>query len=397
VAAAADLGRASAVERVAPDPGTDAACLLYERHADTVFRFCLSRLRSREEAEDARQTTFLYAFRALRRGVVPISGSSWLLKIAENVCLTRSQDAKRRLAVEVTQDPQTLGQVAAPAKPDVELLMPLGEALGRLTDSQRQALLLREWRGLSYREVAARLGIGQGAVEVLLFRARRALAEELEAPGRTRRRRVPLDFGSLASVAKQFLGGATTITSKSALTAVAVATAAAVSTVAVSLGPKGTRAAAPAVRVGTPPPRTELPGVAQLRPARAATVRVLRAEKPQARTRPAEGPTTSKVAPPEAPPSAPAQAPRPSAEPTEATPLPVSKPPSQVVEEPLAVPNVIDDVATPLAPVVETATDVLGDLVDTGEIAETTASTVTAGLPAPALPEPALPPAPGLP
>jgi RNA polymerase sigma factor (sigma-70 family) len=44
---------------------------------------------------------------------------------------------------------------------------------------QRQALLLREWRGFSYREIAEELGLSQAAVETLLFRARRSLAEVL--------------------------------------------------------------------------------------------------------------------------------------------------------------------------------------------------------------------------
>jgi RNA polymerase sigma-70 factor (ECF subfamily) len=181
-AAAASTGRASAVERVAPEPASDAARELYERHEPSVFRFCLSRLRSREEAEDARQTTFLQAFRALRAGVVPIAESSWLLKIAENVCRSRQNEALRRTAFEVTGPPEAVQSLPAPAGAAPEVLMPLEEALARLTEPQRRALLLREWRGLSYREIAGELEIGQGAAEVLLFRARRALAAELEAP-----------------------------------------------------------------------------------------------------------------------------------------------------------------------------------------------------------------------
>ena len=51
---------------------------LYERHADRIFGFCRRRLRSHQEAEDAVQTTFLQAFRALQRGVVPVSETAWL-------------------------------------------------------------------------------------------------------------------------------------------------------------------------------------------------------------------------------------------------------------------------------------------------------------------------------
>jgi hypothetical protein len=60
---------------------------LYERHAAKLQSYCLHQLGSREEAEDASRTTFMNAFRALGRGVVPEAESAWLFKIAENVCL----------------------------------------------------------------------------------------------------------------------------------------------------------------------------------------------------------------------------------------------------------------------------------------------------------------------
>ena len=47
-------------------------------------------------------------------------------------------------------------------------------------EQQRRALLLREWQGLSYREISEQLGITQAAVETLLFRARRSLAASLQ-------------------------------------------------------------------------------------------------------------------------------------------------------------------------------------------------------------------------
>lgn len=238
MAAAVTGSRASALEPFPADLAVEAAHELYARHRGAIFRFCRSRLRSREEAEDAGQTTFLYAFRALRKGVVPVSELSWLLKIAENVCKTRRHDARRRLTLEVTEDPEKLGRFAAPARPEVELLMPLEDALGRLTEPQRQALLLREWQGYSYREIAARLGIRRGAVDALLFRARRALAEELETPGAVRRRRArALDLGWLAGLAKQLLGGGAA--AKAVLAAIAAGVAATVAGVGLAVRPGG--------------------------------------------------------------------------------------------------------------------------------------------------------------
>jgi RNA polymerase sigma factor (sigma-70 family) len=188
---------------VAALPETARATDLYERYASRLYGFCLHRLGSREEAEDAVQTTFLNAFGALSRGVVPASESAWLFKIAENVCLSRHRAAFRRRRVEVPGDLALVEEtVAAPARADDELI-PLEDALADMPEGQRRALLLREWQGLSYREIAAELEVSQSAVETLIFRARRSLARRLEAP-RERLRRVgqAVDLGAALSALK---------------------------------------------------------------------------------------------------------------------------------------------------------------------------------------------------
>ncbi len=79
-----------------------------------------------------------------------------------------------------------------------------------MPEQQRRALLLREWQGLSYKEIAGELDLSQAAVETLLFRARRTLANELaDAPpnkssagGRLRRSG---DAGTMVAIAKSIL------------------------------------------------------------------------------------------------------------------------------------------------------------------------------------------------
>jgi RNA polymerase sigma factor (sigma-70 family) len=173
----------TAVSPLGPSTLADEAFeALYEQYSSRVFGYCLKWLRSREEAEDAVQTTFLYAMRGLRRGVVPKLDEAWLLAIARNVCRTCTEVARRR-AVEVVRSSQQLEEsFAAPARND-ELAGCLSEALGGLTEQQRRAILLREWQGLSYREIADELDLSQAAVETLLFRARRALAARLSGAG----------------------------------------------------------------------------------------------------------------------------------------------------------------------------------------------------------------------
>ena len=105
---------------------------------------------------------------------------AWLLSIARNVCLSRT-DAARRRAVEVAQDPHALEETIAAPAPPAEL-DGLTDALATLTEQQRHAILLREWHGLAYSEIAEQLELSQAAVETLLFRARRSLARRLRQP-----------------------------------------------------------------------------------------------------------------------------------------------------------------------------------------------------------------------
>jgi RNA polymerase sigma factor (sigma-70 family) len=165
--------------------GLDAA-QLYERYGEQLFRYCVGRLRDREEAADAVQNTFLRVHVALEKGVVPQFESAWLYKIAHNVCLSRIDAAGRRSRVETPRDLDDHDLEAALAVPadEHEALAGLSEALAELPHNLRQAILLREWQGLSYAEIAEAMGTTVPAVETLLYRARKQLAAALEAGGR---------------------------------------------------------------------------------------------------------------------------------------------------------------------------------------------------------------------
>ena len=212
IAAVPSIGRAAHVERAARD--ADATHELFERYSGQIFGFCVNQLGSRDEAEDALQSTFLNAHRALQRGVTPEAELAWLYKIAHNVCLTRRRSTRRRGRVESPSDFAAVQDVLpAPSRESGEDLMRLTEALEHMPDNQRRAILLREWQGLSYHEIADELKLSQSAVETLIFRARRTLASNLEAeqerPSTVSRMRRVLDAGTLLAMLKGlFEGGA---------------------------------------------------------------------------------------------------------------------------------------------------------------------------------------------
>ena len=163
-----------------PAASTEAA-RLYAAYSEQLVGFCARRLASRSEAEDAVQLTFLYAFRALQRGVVPESESAWLYSIAKNVCRWQQRSHSRRGPV---ADEVELDRIVAEVRADGDqrgLCRDLLAALRTLPASQRRALVLREWHGLSSREVATRLGLSAPATYALLTRARQSFVRAFEA------------------------------------------------------------------------------------------------------------------------------------------------------------------------------------------------------------------------
>ena len=150
---------------------------LYRAHVAEVYRYAFAVLGNHADAEDVTQTTFLNAYRALEQGVKPRKPSNWLLTIASNAIKQRfRQEQARPRQVE-------LDDRIPHAEPQDEDGPSVGElltALSKIPPQQRQAIVLREFEGRSYVEIAEILGVTTSALETLLFRARRSLADELE-------------------------------------------------------------------------------------------------------------------------------------------------------------------------------------------------------------------------
>ncbi|TMB25184.1 MAG: sigma-70 family RNA polymerase sigma factor [Deltaproteobacteria bacterium] len=144
---------------------------MYRRHAREVYQYALALLTNPADAEDVTQTTFLNAYRAFQRGERPIRPHNWLIAIAHNVCRMRWRQAghrPREVALDDAPEPVALEH-------DETSIDAVLEALAQLTFSQRAAIVMRELEGRSCNEIAEILDLSVGAVESLLFRARRRM------------------------------------------------------------------------------------------------------------------------------------------------------------------------------------------------------------------------------
>lgn len=153
---------------------------LFECHARLVLGICRGLLRDGYEAEDAAQQTFLSAYRSLLAGTHPRDAAAWLATIARNEC--RARIRKRMATPIITRADDTVAPVArdvADVADQRAQLRELRAAIAELPRRQREAVLLRDFHGLSYNELAAALSTSSPAVESLLTRARRTLSRRV--------------------------------------------------------------------------------------------------------------------------------------------------------------------------------------------------------------------------
>jgi RNA polymerase sigma-70 factor, ECF subfamily len=388
---------------------------LYRGHRADVYRAALRELGNADDAEDVTQAAFIDAYRAVLRGTRPQSPRAWLLAISENVRRRRFRTAQRRPREELVED----ADLPLTADLPHEQSRALAEALAALPPEQRRVFVLREIVGLSYVEIAEEVDSTVASIQMLLFRARRLLRDQLDPPTVSRR---PIFLPPLpgwlvglwsrievATLTPRAAGalGAAVLTIAGASVAVPVPQALGRDAVTARVAAAARPAAAPTVAKPQAGPRKK-PGV-RLGAVGATKARPLQRSRPVATHAPADAP-----APAPAPGSAPAAASpppdvvataatphaAPTLEPTQvaatvvddvlqvpaALPLPpVALPPVAVPPLPVPLPPaVLPPVAVPPVPVVvEAATGAAG-----------AAGASAPPLPVPAVPLPTLPPAP---
>jgi RNA polymerase sigma-70 factor (ECF subfamily) len=145
--------------------------------------YCLRRVGDRAAAEDVAAETFLVAWRRL--DAMPAGDElPWLLGIARHTILNERRSDRRRerlLARVMAQGMAGATESDAPAGASGAI----HAALARLSERDREVLMLTTWDGLDQRRAAAVVGCSEGAFKVRLHRARKRLARALDATSST--------------------------------------------------------------------------------------------------------------------------------------------------------------------------------------------------------------------
>lgn len=163
--------------------GDQAAFLeLYERYRDPIFRFAYRLLGSIDIAEDITHDCFLSLIRR-PEGFRPERAAlrTYLYAIARNLALKHFRSTGRETGLEeMTEEPEASSRHAPLRRLlDEELAAQVRDAVFRLPELQREALILYEYEGLSLNEISAIVDADVGAIKARLYRARESLKRAL--------------------------------------------------------------------------------------------------------------------------------------------------------------------------------------------------------------------------
>ncbi len=168
--------------------------MLFDKYKRQIINYCFRYCGHREVAEELAQETFLRVYKAAARYKPKARFSTWLFKIAANVCLNEIRKPVYRARLESMDQPPDEPQAASrePAA-EAEQSMPdalleahqsqalIRRAMGRLPAEQRTALLLRATQGFSYTEIGQQINRSENHVKTLIYRGRQRLKQILEA------------------------------------------------------------------------------------------------------------------------------------------------------------------------------------------------------------------------
>lgn len=175
---------------------TEAFEELVFRHRDKIYARAFMMMRQEDEALDLSQEAWVKAWQRLHQFHGESSFATWMTRIVINLCLDQIRRQKKVRSESIDQLEEEAGGVERlmPAEEinptegleKTEIRRRIDEAMGKLTPAHRSVLILHEFEGLQYKEIADRIGVSIGTVMSRLFYARRRLASLLQGLRRER-------------------------------------------------------------------------------------------------------------------------------------------------------------------------------------------------------------------
>ncbi len=160
---------------------------LFLRYRQPVFRLVYRSVQNVDEAEDIVQDVFLKAFERLHSFREQSQFSTWLMRIALNLCTDRARANKRRQELVMREAEYKLDWMTHPEPADPVQVAQRNAfheafytALNRLPEHHRQMIVMRDLEEMEYEQIARIMKTTVGGVKLRVMRARRALKVQLE-------------------------------------------------------------------------------------------------------------------------------------------------------------------------------------------------------------------------
>ena len=148
---------------------------LFRQHKNSIYNYALMMTGNKDNAGDIAQEVFLRLFEQVKNNSHIDNIKSWLFIIARNLCLNHKRDHQREIAIDIES-----GRPGISSNPSDGRIFTLRQAIQNLDSKYREALILKEYQGFSYMEIAAILNTTIPAIKSILFRARVSLREEYD-------------------------------------------------------------------------------------------------------------------------------------------------------------------------------------------------------------------------
>ena len=176
---------------------TEAFEELIFRHRDKIYARAMMMMRNEDQALDLSQEAWVKAWQRLHQFQGDSSFATWMTRIVINLCLDQIRRQKKMRAESIEQIEEEAGGVERQMPVEhvnpteglekEELRKRIDDAMGKLTEAHRTVLVLHEFQGLEYKEIARKMGISIGTVMSRLFYARRRMATLLQGLKRERK------------------------------------------------------------------------------------------------------------------------------------------------------------------------------------------------------------------
>ncbi len=159
------------------DQAEEAFAEIYARHSSAVYAYSLRVLSDRDMAYDVFQDTFMRFFESAARHQTLENVKGYLLTICRNQCLN---EKKRRSNMPIEFDEVKFEPPKSRQAERDEMMQLISMALELVSQDMREAFVLREYQGLTYREISAILEITVDTAKVRVFRTKEKIKKILQ-------------------------------------------------------------------------------------------------------------------------------------------------------------------------------------------------------------------------